>query len=287
MLAAGIALLRRYLGMAIAVYAIQLAVSGLAALVVAEVLAQAFAHRPMFDRAIDGDLPALIAASFQEPHLLGAAVWIAVGAVIAYWLLSWVLAGGVIATYLARPYGRREVADCFGRGAAGCCWPYARLAVLSIVAFAPAVLALAIGARSGLDGLARQLSSASAALYIATRLGPAAVLYAIAATAVDFARIDLARHPGLAAWRALLRAFRLVLSRASPLAQIALYWLFFASVSAFYAGLTFGKPLEGAAGLVSLLVLRQAVGILRLSARLACIGGQIELSQTAVFPPRR
>ena len=287
MLAAGGRALRRYTGLAIVLYVIQLGISVVAAFLMTRVLANAFALRPEFDRGIDGDFASLVTALRQTDGIVGTLMWLGLVAVILYWLVSWAIAGGLITTFIHRPHARRDVAECFGRGAAGCFWPYARLALLSIVIYIPAAAALILALRFGLDGLADQLTMGGVVWRLVAWFGPTAVLFVIAGTAVDYARVDLARHPDLPSRRALLRSLRLIFSRVRPIAHVGFYLLFFAAVSGAYVALTFERPMVGAIGALSLVVIRQVLSLARFGAKIILIGGQVELSQMQLFPPKR
>ena len=61
----------KYTGMLLAVFIVQSLVAGACILAVWALLANAFAHLPMFDLAVDGDLAALIASfRYAEPSFL-------------------------------------------------------------------------------------------------------------------------------------------------------------------------------------------------------------------------
>ena len=118
--------LSEYTGMVLALFLVQVIVTAGVWIVIARVLISAFAGRPVFDDAVDGDLVAWLEVVRDHREVFQAIGWIVVGAAIAWATISWFLVGGVLAVLTERPRGRRETARCTGalgqtrRHGAGC-----------------------------------------------------------------------------------------------------------------------------------------------------------------------
>jgi len=105
----------RYTGTLLAVFVAQSIVAAICIIAVAVVLAQAFAHLPMFDEAVDGDLVALIySLGHGKPSML-AAGGIVFSAVALWQLASWFLVGGNRRRARAAPRGSRRHGAVFRR----------------------------------------------------------------------------------------------------------------------------------------------------------------------------
>ena len=278
---AGVRALVRFPGLCASIYLVQLALSAGAALLMAALLERAFASEPLFDRAMSGDLAALITSFRQEAGLLPALVWIGAGAVLLYSLISWLLTAGLIAVLLDPPDRRREVARWFGAGAAASFLPYLRLALWAALPYALVVFAAQSGWVRLMGQADRMLDGWDLASGLLLGLGPALVLHWLVGTAVDYARVDLVRHPGMSAVRALLRGFRLVARRPLALAHTASYGLVFALVTAAY--LVVGPWVTGS--LVALVIARQVTALVRFGAKVALVAGQVELACAAMPVP--
>ena len=280
---AGARALRRFPGLAGSIYIAQLAVSLAAAGLIAMLLTDAFARRPLFDRGVDGDLAALLMSFLAHPDLLTSLLLIAGGAVLLYTVVSLFLTGGLIAVLLDPPDRRREVARWFGAGGAANFFPLARLALWSALPYAAVVVAVGLGARPLSDALKTALTPRDLLAPLLLAFGPALFLHWIIGTAIDYARVDLVRHPGMSSLRALLRGFSVLVSRPLVLLHTALYGLFFAAVTAGYIVIS-GSLAEG---LVVAILVRQLVSLLRFVAHVALIAGQVELACSSMPPPLR
>lgn len=275
--------LRRFPGLVGALYLAQLAVSVAAAGVMAMLLSDAFARRPMFDRALDGDLAALVTSFLGHPDLLPALVAIALGSVLLYWLVSMFMTAGLVAVLLDPPDRRREVARWFGAGGAANFFPLLRLGAWSLLPYAVVLAAVSFGGRGLSSSLQNAITPGDLVGPIARAFGPALLLHWIIGTAVDYARVDLVRHPGISSLRALLRGFQLLFARPLALVHTALYGLFFAAVTVGYALLSTSL----ADGLLVALLVRQLVALLRFLAHIGLIAGQVELACSAMMAPLR
>ncbi len=280
---AGARALRRFPGLCGAIYLVQLGISAAAAGLVGLLLSDAFARHPTFDRGVDGDLPALLVSFIARPGLATSLIAIAAAAVVLYSLVSLFLTGGLLAVLLDPPDRRREVARWFGAGGAANFFPLVRLSLWSILPYAAVVVAFGIGS----SGLSRALQNAvgpgDLLVPLLVALGPALFLHWIVATAIDYARVDLVRHPGMSSLRALLRGFHVLIARPLALLHTALYGLFFAGVTAGYVAIS-GSLAEG---LAVAIIVRQIVSILRFVAHVALLAGQVELACSAMSAPLR
>lgn len=270
--------LRRYTGLALVLYLVQLAVAAIGGLVIARVLAALLADNLIFDQAIDGDAAALITLARTHAELIPALAWIGLIAVAVYAVVSWYLVGGLIAVLVERPRDRRTTIGTFGAGGALTFFPYARLALWCVVPYAAIGFIALIGIGIAGDSMATAVTGADFLGPLGLALAPAAVLLLIQYTVVDYARIELSRRPGTAAWRAFLRGYRMVLGRWRPLAHALLYYLAFALVTALLLVITWDRPMLGASGAISLFVIRQIAAMGRFAARFVLVGGQVELA---------
>ena len=280
----------RYTGTLLAVFVAQSIVAATCMIGVALVLAQAFAHLPMFDEAVDGDLVALIyCVRYGKPSLV-ATGGIVLAAVALWQLASWFLVGGLGGVLAQRPEGRGDTARCFGASGAATYLAYARLALCSL----PGWLLVLVVLSTGMGLVAHRIEHA---LTVSELLGPLAVAFVPALlllhvlwTVSDYARAELTlRHdthdPGVVA--TYLRTLGYVIRRPVTLVHGALGWLVFALVTVAYAYLAQGHPMYGAEGAVTLFVARQGVALLRMAVRVGILAGQIELGRTRPLPPRR
>ncbi len=280
----------RYTGTMLAVFAAQSLLAAAIILPVSMALAQAFAHLPMFDEAVDGDLVALI---WCLRH--GRAVWFAVGgivfgAVVVWQLASWFLAGGLYGVLAQRPESRGDTARCFGASGATSYLAYVRIALCSLPGW---VLVLFVFG-TGLSFVGSRLETA---LTVTDLLGPLALalvptflLLHFLWTVADYARIELTlRHDAHdpSAVATYVRSLAYVLKRPITMVHSGFGWLLFLLVTAAYAYLAQGHPMYGAEGAVTLLAVRQGVSLLRMAIHVAVMAGQIELGRTRPLPPRR
>jgi len=292
MASAGFRAVSEYTGMVLGLFAVQAVMALGAGLVIARLLAAVFATRPVFDDAVDGDLVALFAV-VRNADILGAAtLWIAVGAVLTWVVLSWFLGGGALAVLTERPRGRRETARCFGAGGAGTYFAFLRIGLASGIAHIALVLPAAIvGVSAVADRLERALTLMDLLGSMVLALLPAALLAAIIGAVMDYARAELTlrrpTHDHLGAAHAISRALVFVVRRPVAIGHVLLGWLAAAAVTGVYGWAAHGHPMYGPGGAVALLVIRQGLSLVRMAIEVAVLGGQVELGQTRPPPPRR
>lgn len=290
LIAAGPRAVSRYTGTLLAVFVAQSILAATCMVGVALVLAQAFAHLPMFDEAVDGDLVALIyCVRYGKPSLVatGGIVW---SAVVLWQLASWFLVGGLGGVLAQRPEGRSDTARCFGASGAATYLAYARLALCSLPGWLLVLFVFGTGVSLVATRIEHALTVPELLGPLAVALLPALLLLHLLWTVSDYARAELTlRHdthdPGVVV--TYLRTLAYVLRRPVTLVHGALGWLVFALVTAAYAYLAQGHPMYGAEGAVTLFVAREGVSLLRMATRVGILAGQIELGRTRPLPPRR
>jgi hypothetical protein len=272
----GIGALRRYPGLATSLYAAQLVTSLIFAWAATNMLATVFARQPLFDQAVDGDLAALIFVLRDSPDVFTSIFWSGAATVLGYMVLSWYLVGGLNAVLIQRPGARREVAATFGAGGAVSFFAYTRLWLLCLAPYAVIAGALVFGATRVSDSLFLRLLTVSDVVWaLIPRLAPGVVLLWIQVTAVDYARIELSREPGLAARHALVRGYRMVFTDWRPLVHLLLYAAWFVAITWVFVLFTQGQTMPGAAGAMAIVAIRQAVAVARFCAAMVCAGGQV------------
>jgi len=290
LIGAGPRAVSRYTGTLLAVFVAQSIIAATCMVGVAFVLAQAFAHLPMFDEAVDGDLVALIyCVRYGKPSLV-ATGGIVLSAVVLWQLASWFLVGGLGGVLARRPEGRGDTARCFGASGATTYLAYARLALCSLPGWLIVLFVFGTGTSLVAPRISRALTVPELLGPLAVALLPALLLLVLLWTVSDYARAELTlRHdthdPGVIV--TYLRTLAYVIRRPVTLVHSALGWLVFALVTAAYAYLAQGHPMYGAEGAVTLFVARQGVALLRMATRVGILAGQIELGRTRPLPPRR
>src|SRR6185295_407297 len=95
LIGAGPRAVSRYTGTLLAVFVAQSIVAATCMIAVAQVLAKTFAHLPMFDEAVDGDLVALVYSVVHGRTSLVAIAGVVFGAVVLWQLATWFLVGGL------------------------------------------------------------------------------------------------------------------------------------------------------------------------------------------------
>jgi hypothetical protein len=291
MVRAGARDLSEYTGMVLALFLVQVVVTWGAWLVVAQILIAAFAHRPIFDDAVDGDLVAWLEVLRDHGAVFQAIGMLGVGAVVAWVTISWFLTGGALAVLTERPRGRRETARCFGAGGASTFLVYLRLGLWSFVLdLLPTLMILGFG----LDYLREKLEYALTVRELIgpliVALAPAALYHTFVSTAVDLARAELTlrrpTHERLGATRALFRAFGFVLRRPVAIAHVLLYWAAFVALTLAFVWMAHGRAMLGTSGAMALLALRLGVALCRFALKIGVLAGQVELTATRPPPPR-
>ncbi|HVV85502.1 MAG TPA: hypothetical protein VHE35_20725 [Kofleriaceae bacterium] len=291
LLRAGARDLSEYTGMVLALFVVQVIVTFGAWVVVAQVMMTAFAGRPVFDDAVDGDLVSWLQV-LQDYHAVFAAVGvIAAGAALAWVTISWFLTGGVIAVLTERPRGRRDTARCFGAGGAATFLVYLRLAVWSfLLDLLPTAMLLLLGIRHLADALEYALTVRELIVPMIVAFLPAALYHVAVSTAVDLARAELTlrrpTHERLGATRALFRAVGFVVRRPLAIGHVLLYWLVFLALSLAFVWMAQGRAMLGASGALALLALREGLALCRFALKIGVIAGQVELTATRPPPPR-
>ena len=282
--------LSRYTGTLLAVFVVESVVAAACMLGVSVVLAQAFAHLPLFDDAVDGDLVALIWCLRHARPSFVAIGGVVFATVLLWQLATWFLAGGLYGVFAQRPEGRGETSRCFGASGASTYLAYARLAICSLPGYA--VVMFTFGTTLGFISprLEHALTVAELVGPLLIVLVPTLLLLHIVWTVSDYARVELTlrsepHSPGVVA--TYLRTVAYVLTRPLTLVHAGLGWILFALITIAYAYVAQGHAMYGAEGAITLYVARQGVSLVRMAIRAGVLAGQVELGRTRPLPPRR
>jgi hypothetical protein len=290
MLRAGVRAVSDYTGTFFGLFLVQLLVAAGTGFVIWQIFASQFAHRPLFDEGVDGDLVSLIEALRHSGTILMSVRWVAIGAVVLWLFLSWFLTGGLIAVLAERPHGRRETARTFGAGGAATFFVFARLGILSLVGHALVFVVAVIGLDLVIDDVERALTLGHALGALFLGLLPAIIVMSLLWTIIDHARVELVlrrpTHERLGAIATFLRASAFVLRRPIAFAHVLVWIAAFLLVSVLYAWAGFGHAMLGASGAIALAIVRQGVVLVRMGLKVALVGGQVELGATRPPPPR-
>jgi hypothetical protein len=290
MIVAGPRGVSRYTGTLFAVFVVQSLVAIAVMLATALVLAQVFSHLPVFDDAVDGDLIALVeCVRFARASML-AVLGIVLGGVAMWQLASWFLAGGIYGVLAQRPEGRRDTARAFGASGASTYLAYARLALCGIPGWLIVLAAWIACSGAVATRLEYALTTWDLVSSLIIAFGPAALLWHLAATVIDYARVELTLRddthaPGAAI--AYGRALAFVVRRPATLVHGLLGHLAWLAITIGSVWLAQGHPMYGAEGAITLFVLRQGVALARMAVRFGVLAGQVELGRTRPAPPRR
>ena len=282
--------IKRYTGTLLTMFVVQTIVALAVMLGTAIVLAQVFAHHPVFDDAVDGDLVSLaLCIRFARTNLL-AVVAIAFAALLLWQLATWFLAGGVYGVLAQRPEGRAETAKTFGASGAATYLSYARLAACSVPGWLLVLFVLAECTNAVSMRIEHALTVSDLVVPVLVSFGPALVLVHFLWTVSDYARIELTlRHdshdPRVVA--TYLRTVSFVLRRPLTLVHAGLGWVGFLAITVGYMYLSAGHPMFGAEGAVTLFVIRSGVSLARMAIRFAVLAGQTDLGGSRPLPPRR
>ncbi len=286
MLAAGAAPLGRYPGLVVTLYAVQFAVSALAGWVMAFCLAAAFSRQPLFDQAVGGDIVAALVLLRDNLALAAAVLATGLGAVATYAVVSWFLAGGLIAILIEKPVGRRNVAERFGAAGASTFFAFARLWLWCLIPYAASALLFAMGAAHAHDQVKSALTFGDVLAALLPALLPAAAIAWITSLAAGYARIAISLDRERPAWRALLAGYHLVATRWRAPAHALLFGLAWIAITLLYLFVAGDRAMAGAGGACLLFGLRQLTAILRFAVKIAFVGGQVELATSASQPRR-
>jgi hypothetical protein len=287
---AGFRVLSKYTGTVLSVFVVQSLVSLAAMFAIAVMLAQQFAHLPMFDDAVDGDLVSLIWCLRTARDSLLAIGGLAFGTIVMWQLVSWFLVGGLCGVFAQRPEGRSDTARCFGASGTATYLAYARLAVCSMPGWIVVLFAFGLGTSMVFEQLETALTIPQLVGPIALAVLPSVLLLHYFWTVTDYARIELSlrrdtHDPGVIV--TYLRTLVWVARRPLTLVHSGLGWMVFVSVTIAYWYLAQGHPMYGTEGAITLFFVRQGVALFRIAIAIGVLGGQIELGRGRPLPPRR
>ncbi len=215
-LSAAISALRQYWTMFLATFLVTFGVASLAAFAVYFSCAMISDGSALFERGMDGDLPALIIAMNETPAIFLAPIAIGFATLLGYAALSWFLCAGVIGVLREKPTD--GVAATFGAVATERFFSFLRLAIWSLAPLAIVLIVTSLRLSGFKDDLAESLTMQALGVALAKRLAlPLAMLW-ILWTVVDVARIHLVIAEKASAWRAIGRAVRTIAKRPGFLA---------------------------------------------------------------------
>ncbi|MDQ3368646.1 MAG: hypothetical protein M3680_24725 [Myxococcota bacterium] len=280
----------KYTGTLLALFVVQSLFAAACMVAMAVVLAQAFSHLPLFDEAVDGDLVALVWCVRHANASFLAIGALAFGTLVFWQLASWFLIGGVYGVFAQRPEGRGDTARCFGASGVATYLAYARLALCALPGWALVLFVFGAGMSLIADRLEYALTLPQLFGPILLASLPALLLLHLLWTVSDYARLELTlRHdthePGVLV--TYLRSFAYVLKRPITLLHRGFGWLLFIVVTLAYVYLAQGQAMYGAAGAITLFLVRQGVALLRMAIEIGVLAGQVELGKTRPLPPRR
>lgn len=290
LLGVGARAVSKYTGTVLAVFVVQSLAAAACMVAIAFVFAQTFAHLPMFDEAVDGDLVAAIwCLRYAQPTFLAVA-GLVVGALAFWQLATWFLQGGLYGVLANRPDGRGDTARCFGSSGAATYLMYARLAVCALPGYMLVMLLLIVGTGMVADRVQTALTIPQLVVPLVLAALPGLLLLHVLWTVSDYARVEMtlrqeSHSPGVIA--TYVRSVVYVVKRPLTLVHAGVGWLLFALVTIAYAYLAQGHPMYGADGAIMLFLVRQGVSLLRLAIRVGVLAGQVELGKTRPLPPRR
>ncbi len=280
----------RYTGTLLGVFVVQMLVAAACIIPISIVLAQTFAHLPMFDEAVDGDLLALL-WSLRHGHVAWLAIGgIVFGALVVWQLVSFFLVGGIYGVLAQRPESRGDTARCFGASGAQTYLAYVRLALCSLPGWVVVLFTFVLGAGYAAGKLEYALSMSELIGPLAVALLPPLLLLHFFWTVADFARIELTlRHDSHdpSAFATYVRSLLYVLAHPITLIHAGFGWMLFLLITAAYAFLAQGHPMYGVEGAITLFAVRQGVSLLRMAVHVGVMAGQVELGRTRPLPPRR
>ncbi len=280
----------RYTGTVLAVFLVQSLVAMACMFAIWVVLAQTFAHLPMFDEAVDGDLIAGIYCVRYGKTSFLAIAGIVIGGLLLWQLASWFLVGGLIGVLDQRPEGRTETARCFGASGAATYLTYARLALCEFPGWLLVLFALGFGFNRVAPGFELALTVPQLVGPIILASLPGVLLLHFLWTVADYARVELSlRHdshdPGVIS--TYLRSLAYVARRPLTLLHGGFGWLVIVVITLAYGYLAAGHPMYGTDGAITLFLVRQGVALLRTTIRVGVLAGQVDLGRTRPPPPRR
>lgn len=280
----------KYTGTLLGVFVAQSLLAAALIIPVSIVLAQVFAHLPIFDEAIDGDLVAIIWCLRHGKTAWLAVVGIVIGAMLLWQLATWFLAGGLYGVLAQRPESRGDTARCFGASGAATYLAYARLAACSIPGWIIVLFVFGTTLGAAMDRIEHALTMPELLGPLAMVLVPTGALVLFFWTVADYARVELTLRHETHAPGAVITYFRTLIWVAKrPLTVLhnGFGWFVFALVTLLYLYLAQGHPMYGTEGAITLFAVRQGVSLLRMAVRVGVMAGQVELGRTRPLPPKR
>lgn len=279
----------RYTGTLFSVFVTQSLVGLLCLVMLAQVLASVFSHRPLFDEGVRGDLIALVWATRHGASTLIASLWLVIGVALMWAMISWFLVGGINAVLVKNPQGRAATAQQFGAGGSTTFLAYGLITVLSVPLLVLVLFVFGMTAGLAMPRMQYALTLPQLIAPLALGLLPAMILLAVTWTIVDYARLDVTRHRnshGLGPFAAYIRAVRFVMTHPLTIGHTVLGWLMWLAIGIGYSYIAYGHPMLGAEGALTLYIIRLGVQLFRMAVKFAVIAGQVHLGQQCAEPIR-
>jgi hypothetical protein len=280
----------KYTGTLFGVFLAQSLIAAALIIPVSLLLSQTFAHLPMFDEAVDGDLVAILWCLRHGRTAWLAVAGIVVGALALWQVASWFLAGGLYGVLAQRPETRGDTARCYGASGASTYLSYAGLAACSIPGWIIVLFVFGSTWGAASPKLVHALTVPELIGPLAMVIVPTLLLVLFFWTVTDYARVEITlRHethgPGVVA--TYFRSLIWVAKRPLTVLHAGFGWFVFALVTLMYLYLAQGHPMYGTEGAITLFAVRQGVSLLRMAVRVGVMAGQIELGRTRPLPPKR
>lgn len=276
----GVGVAWRYAGVALSTFVIQLLIASGAGFVAAQMLAAAFARRPYFDAAVDGDVTAWAHLLVTQLEVFRGILWVPLAAALLWVVVSWFLRGGVLRVFAERPDDRAGTMEAFARGGARNFWAYARLGLMSWILYSSIILPLlGIGISLVQHSLAQTTSLLAWSGYLLLGAAPAlaAALLIDTATSLAAVLLDAAPPDGpKRAWASVALGLSLVFARPVLMLHALTGWLAMLLVAGAYMAISFDKPMLGVKGALVLWFLRTATSGVRHFIKLAMMAGQAD-----------
>ena len=286
---AGTAAIARYTGVLFGVFLVQSVIATAVLVGVAVVLASAFAHIPLWDEAVDGDLAALVAClRFGSAHVLACA-GIAFAALLLWTITSWFLVGGINGVLARRPEGRVETARCFGACGVATYLAYARLALWSLPNWFAVLMVFAACTSAAAPRLEHALTVGDLACALMIAVVPALILLHVFRTVMDYTRAELSLRidsPQRSVVATYAATFGFVIRHPLTLLHAGLGWVGFAVVTLGYAYLAADHPMFGTEAAIALFIIRMGVSLARMAIRFGILAGQFDwVAARSTRPP--
>jgi hypothetical protein len=265
---AGARALRGRWRLAAGLYAVQLGITLVFLLAAARTMTLMYGDLPIFDRAVAGDVVALVGMVQHRPGVLTGIMATGMAMVVGYAVLSWYLSAGTLGALAG---------DSFTEAAGARFFAFFRVWLWSLIPYAVSLIAIGMGV--GVVAAARNPIGALTWFEFVGRpllaALPGLILLGVTTSVTNYAQAILATERKRGATRAWFRAWRLVFTRPWPLVHYFVYAILWALITALYVQGTVGSPFAGAGSALGLFAIRQVIAMTRFTLRFATTAGQL------------